>query len=350
MNRVAARTLAAAGAAALALPVLVSPAAAHGEDGEVFLDSAIAVDRARGTVTLPLLKGRHDGKVVWYVVTESSDEDDAERRGVNHSEKLTNALGTRAVQHGRWVNGGLDFDGTVDFAPVRRVEAGPEGFPPAVAEAGAVGDAEYSPLVSTDGRTVLNATQVANASGLHDAIVPGTFDTRARRVTLDTLNGFYEGNRVQYLHQDASVELVAALEGSTLAPNLDSAPGLASFDRDTSARAAIIPVVNGPRGIDNPQRQGLQSAILDGADPLNITQVVPGDNDYSPIWDVTPAMWTDEAISAGQRVRLTDHDDVADLFEDGVLTSGGTGPANDSLEGLRALPGISNCPVVVEFD
>ncbi len=334
--------------ATLALTSVASPAVAGGS--EVFLDSTIALDRRNGTVTLPLYQGRHDGAVVWYVVTESSDKGDAERRGVNHAEKLANALGTKAVQRARKINGILHFTGTVDFSPTRVVVPGPNLFPPTTARAGAVGDPDYSPLVTSDGRTVLNATQVANRSGLHDAIVPGGLDLAHRRVTLDTLNGFYEGKRVQYLHQEASVELVAALEGSTWAPNLDAAPGLASFDRDTSARAAIIPIVNGARGASNPQRQGLQSALGGEGDPLNITQVVPGDNDYTPIWDVTPAVWTQRAINAGQRVRLTDHDDVADLFKDGVLTSGGTGPANESLEGLRALPGISNCPVVIEFD
>jgi hypothetical protein len=72
--------------------------------------------------------------------------------------------------------------------------------------------------------------------------------------------------------------------------------------------------------------------------------------DYTPIWDVTPAVWSDKAISSGERTRLTDHDDVADLFDDGLLASAGAGPANASLEGLRALPGISNCPVVIDFD
>lgn len=340
------RTLVAAGATVLGLPMLVGPAEAGGD--EVFLDSAVAVDRREGTVTLPLLEGRHDGEVVWYVVTESSNKKDARRRGVSHAEKLSNALGTSAVQRGRWNRGRLTFTGTVDFSPERVVVPGPQGFPPAEARAGAVGDSDYSPLVTTDGRTVLNASQVENASGVHDAVVD--IDHRKKRVTLDTLNGFYEGNQVQYLHQEASVELVAALEGSTWTPNLDAAPGLASFDRDTSARAAIIPVVNGPLGRANPQRQGLQSAVLGQGDPLNITQVVPGDNDYSPIWDVTPAVWTDRAVQTGQRVRLRDHDDVADLVDDGLVTSGGAGPANESLEGLRALPGISNCPVVVEFD
>lgn len=101
---------------------------------------------------------------------------------------------------------------------------GPDFFLPAVAQAGAIGDADYSPLVTPDGRTVLNASQVANASGQHDAIVD--IDFARRRVTLDTLSGFYEGKQVHYLHQEASAEVVAALEGSTLAPNLDAAPGL----------------------------------------------------------------------------------------------------------------------------
>lgn len=340
------RTVTAVCGAALTLPLLILPAEA--DSAKVFLDSTIALDTRKGTITLPLFEGRHDGKPVWYVVTESSDKNDARRRGVNHAEKMTNALGTRAVQQSPMVNGLLNFTGTVDFSPKRIVEPGPTGFPPSRVKAGAVGDADYSPLVTPDGRTVLNASQVANDTGLHDAIV--SISLSARRVTLDTLNGFYEGSRVQYLHQEASVELVAALEGSTLAPNLDFAPGLASFDRDTSARAAIIPIVNGATGKNNPQRQGLQSAVLDGLDPLNITQVVPDDNDYTPVWDVSPAVWTQRAINQGQRVRLEDHDDVADLFQDGVLIGGGKGPANESLKGLPALPGISNCPVVIEFE
>ena len=122
-----------------------------------------------------------------------------------------------------------------------------------------------APLVTTNGRTVLNATQVANTSGVHDALV--RINYRTRTVTMDSLNGFYEDNRVQYLHQEASVELVAAIEGSTWAPNLDAAPGVGSNDRKTSARSAIIPIVNGPRGVNNPERQGLQSALLGQGDP-----------------------------------------------------------------------------------
>lgn len=338
------RTLA---AAVLVLPLLAAaPASASGSDARLFLDSTVAIDTARGTVTLPLQEGRHDGAPVWYVVTESSDGEDARRRGVSRSSVLANALGTRAVQSAPVRAGLLDFTGTVDFSPERVVVPGPDAFPPSRVQAGAVGDADYSPLVTTDGRIVLNASQVANASGRHDAIT--AIDFVRRTVTLDTLNGFHGGKRVQYLHQEASVELVAALEGSTLAPNLDAAPGLAEFGSD-SARAAIIPVVNGPRGVDNPRRQGLQSALSGEGDPLNVTQVGPNQGGYTPIWDVSPVVWTQAAIDSGQRVRLTDAGQVANLFDKGLLVSGGGGPANDSLKGVRALPGISNCPVVVEL-
>jgi len=64
---------------------------------------------------------------------------------------------------------------------------------------------------------------------------------------------------------------------------------------------------------------------------------------------VTPVVWTQAAIDAGERVRVTDEGDIANLFSKGLLTSAGSGPKNTSLKGLRPLPGISNCPVVIQF-
>jgi hypothetical protein len=55
----------------------------------------------------------------------------------------------------------LDFPGTVDFSHQHILEAGPTGFPPAAAQPGAVGDADYSPLIELPDGTVLNAPQVA---------------------------------------------------------------------------------------------------------------------------------------------------------------------------------------------
>ena len=335
---------------ALALPIAAltaGNASATTGDG-VFLDSAISVNRAEGQVKLPLFRGTHHGKAVWYILTESSNQKDAERRGVNHAPKLAQALGTRAVQKVRFTHNVVRFAGTVDFSPKRLVVPGPQGFPPARFRPGAVGDGRYSPLITRDGRTVRNASQVANASGLHDAVI--AINRRQRTVTLDTLNGFYEDERVQYLHQEGSVRLIAAIEGSTYAPNLNAAPRAGVTEPRSSARSAIIPIVNGPRGVNNPQRQGLESALLGQGDPRNITQTEPGDQDYSPMWDVTPAKWTAAAVRSGARHLVTDAEDVADLFEDGLLVSAAAGPRNQSLEGLRGLPGISNCPLILEFE
>lgn len=62
-----------------------------------------------------------------------------------------------------------------------------------------------------------------------------------------------------------------------------------------------------------------------------------------------PVVWTDEAIAAGRRERLTSDGEVRNAFRDGLVRSGGTGPANDSLGGLQAGPFISNCPIVARF-
>lgn len=281
-------------------------------------------------------------------MTESSDKDDTERRGVNWAPKLTHALGTTAVQQAQRVNGMLHFEGTVDFSPTRVVVPGPQGFPPDVAEPGAVGDADYSPYVTTGNGIVLNASQVANSSGLHDAITQINFSMR--RVTLSLFAGLYNGKDILYLRQEASIPLVAAVEGSTFAPNMNAAPGLASNDKDTSARSAIIPIVNGPRGVNNPERQGLESALLGQGDPLNVTQTLPEDNDYSPVWDIHLVVWTDAAIAAGEREQLSSESDIRNAVQKGLVVSGGAGPRNDSLEGLRAADAISNCPVVAILD
>jgi hypothetical protein len=128
------------------------------------------------------------------------------------------------------------------------------GFPPAQFQPGSVGVAADNPLFTLGDGIVRNGSHVANSTGLHDAIL--NIDRNAGRMTLDQFFGFYDDDVIVYLHQDASTRLVAAVEGSTFAPNLNAAPGLASDDVNTSAREAIIPIVNGPRGVNNPERFG----------------------------------------------------------------------------------------------
>jgi hypothetical protein len=88
------------------------------------------------------------------------------------------------------------------------------------------------------------------------------------------------------------------------------------------------------------------SAILGEGSPLNITRRHPGAEEYSPLWDVHPGVWTDGAIAAGERMLFDHHADVADAVQNGMILSGGLGPMNPDLGGLRAAGFIVNCPVM----
>ncbi len=57
--------------------------------GPVELLRAGEIDMEAGTVTLPLYRGQMaDGAPVWYVLTDTTDEANAEALGLNHSAKL----------------------------------------------------------------------------------------------------------------------------------------------------------------------------------------------------------------------------------------------------------------------
>jgi hypothetical protein len=315
------------------------------EDGTLLtLTSASELDVDAGTVTLPLEEGRGpDGEPVYYVVTDASDPEEAASRGVNSAPKLANALGTDAVQEVSLDGDTVVFASTPDFSPEISVTPGPDGFPPDAVTPGADGGEDYTPLITSDGEQVLNATQVMNDSGTHDAVAD--IDPDAGTVTLETLNGFANGQQVVYLRLDASADVVAALEQSVYAPALAAAPAAGS-DAETSALSPIIPVVNGVREADDPDQQGLQGAVLGGISPRNVQASVPGSPAYSPLWDITPAVWTDQAVADDARTLLTSSGEVVDLVESGDLTSGGEGPENPDLAGLRSAELISNCPTV----
>jgi hypothetical protein len=325
------------------------------------LPSALKIDVEHETVTLPLHEGRtSDGRVTWYIVTESSDQADATQRGVNYSNKLLNAVGTAAVQKGQYQDGRLVFEGTVNFGLTHVLVPGPDGFPPAQFAPGAAGDAKYSPLVqilpqqdpkrdktSAGKAVVLNAPQVANETGRSGSVVNIDYDHKT--VTLNMLGGWVDGQFTLYLHTDASSDLVAALENSTYTPNLNAAPGIGN-DEPPSSRAAIIPVVNGIRGDDNPMRQGLESSLLGEGDPFNVAQEQPGDPvHYTPIWDVSPVQWTDAAIAAGLRVQLHSQDAVRTQALAGNIVSALPGTPDTGLGGINASGSISNCPIMVVF-
>ncbi len=308
-------------------PVLATGASAEGS--KVFSRSARVAD---GNVTLPLHQGTGpDGAPTWYVVIEASNSAAGDRWGVVVVNKLTNS--GDGAQRGSIANGVLHFEGGVDFTPTLAVQGSPgTGFPPVVASPGSVGDAKYSPIVRLKGGTVLNAPQIGNATGWHDKVV--SVDLQSRRVTLALSAGFARDDSVLYLSTDASDSAVAALEGSTFTPRLAKAPS-AGDDSTKSARASLAAFLNGPTGVDNPQRQGVNSALLGEGAPLNVLAWAPGQGRYSPLWDVHLSVWADAADAQ----RVTRFADVEDFAEAGKVTGPGGAPwaANDV---------VVNCPII----
>ena len=317
------RLLAAIGATVVAVATfaVATPANADDKGRTIFVRSAI--EHSDGTVTLPLYRGISHDRPVWYVVLDASTSNAAATYGVNRSNKLANAKGTVAVQKVTSTDGVLNFPASVDFSPSRVVVPGPTGFPPAAARPGAVGEIGYSPLVELPDGTVLDAPQLANASGTADKIV--SIDTAGMTVTYRETNGFSRNNPVRYVSTDSSDPGAAAIEDVTYAPGLNAAP-FAGGDGTNSARASLAAFVNGQTGAANPNRQGLNSALLDGLDPLNNLAWNPSQGRYSPLWDVFPVAWTDAAIAAHRNTVQTAFADVAKLAEAGVVTGPGGAP------------------------
>ena len=316
----------------LLVPLIAAAAAPRGD--RLFIESARV---GRDSVSFPLYKGTSNGRDVYYILTDASDGDAADRYRINEADKLENARGTSAVMRGR-----LDderrivFPATVDFGPERVIVPDPDtGFPPLEARPGSVGEEGYSPLVELPDGTILNAPHVANDTGIHDHVVD--IDLRRMRVELALVEGFARDKPVLYISTDASDPVAAALESSTYAPAMNAAPGLGN-DGSDSSRASLAAITNGQTGLRNRNRQGLNSALMGEGDPLNMLAWLPNQGRYSPLWDVFLTTYVDDA-----RKRQEDFADIEDLAEDREVSAP---------DGARWGPSnfIVNCPIVKRVD
>ncbi|CAA9572125.1 MAG: hypothetical protein AVDCRST_MAG59-3647 [uncultured Thermomicrobiales bacterium] len=332
--------------------------------GPVELLRAAEVDLETFTFTLPLYRGEMaDGTAVWYILTDTTDEGNANALGLNHSPKLAYANVEGAVRTATLEKDlTLTFDqGSVDFAPERVIVAGPEEapFPPAVAEPGSVGDAQYSPLVRIEnaGGHIYNAPILAmgveaeelqgfckgapDLSMVHDRVVSICPDRAL--VTLKAVAGFSFARPVVYVSFEASDPMAATMEQSTFAPALANVQ--VGFDDGAfSAVERLFSFANGPTGVGNPQRQGFDSVLSgESTEPLNVFGGVPTIAlDYSPLWDMNLGVWTDEAIEKGYRSRLIDEFQILDIADQGFLT--GPDGADYGSSGI-----IINCPIVMRL-
>ncbi len=330
--------------------------------GPVQLLASGPLNTRNRTITLPLYRGymQGTGEVVWYIATDSTDEENAAALGLNFAAKLAFGATGRGVRNATLTGNGLMFErGRVDFSPERNVVAGPEPtpFPPVTAEPGSIGDQYYTPLtkIVNAGGHIYNLSVIAQGtpaidlrfadgtpdySKVHDSVA----DIRpfAGTVTLDLAPGFSFAKPVLYLSLETNLPLAAALEAATFAPGLEDIE-VGADDSLFSAVERIFGFTNGQRGCENPHRQGFEAAVTDGAAPFNVLGGIPTvATDYSPLWDLNLGEWTQEAIDAGYRARLIDEFQILSFVENGFVT--GPGGAEYGSTGI-----IINCPIVFRF-
>lgn len=233
--------------------------------GPVNLLKAGKVDEKAGTVQLPLHQGRmKDGKLVWYVLTDTTDKANADALGLNFSSKLCYANTGKACRTATLeTDATLVFDsGSVDFKPEHSVTpgGGAHAFPPKEAHPGSIGDKDYTPLVRIQnaGSHIYNAPIIAfnvdaakitfpngnvDHSIMHDKVIK--CDPENMTVTLKLSRGFSVGRPILYLSFDSNDMVGAALEASTYAPALSDLH-ISGDDSAFSPVERIFIFTNGP--------------------------------------------------------------------------------------------------------
>src|SRR5713226_3870988 len=364
-------------------------------------ESAIQVDLSKETVRLPLYRGKANGQTAWFVLLDASDAGLAHDLGVNYAPKLANlaigcpecvqtvTLESPTPQQNRFGQAVVDFQGAPDFSPTRIATPGPNGFPLATFQPGAIAGPGYSPFIRIAGSDVVyDAPIVATGEGPFDVdhhtntedrvlgihiagpSQPGQF--AESYVDMLFVKGFDAGQPIVYLSTDAGQPLTAVLERSTYVPALDSAAFNGGDDFLGSARERLFGFINGQTGADNPQAQGfvhlvrdghasedasagntaLIDALRNGGDLLNVFGDFPTLSDprhaqaYSPLWDAQLGLWTDKAIKQGLNTRQTDEVQVFNLAATHPDLITGINPATGQPAPYGATGVDINCAVI----
>ena len=369
------------------------------------LESAIQVDLSKETVRLPLYRGKANGQTVWYVLLDASDAGLAHDLGVNYAPKLANlaigcpecvqtvTLESPTPQQNRFGQAVVDFQGAPDFSPTRIAEPGPNGFPLATFQPGAVAGPGYSPFIRIAGSDVVyDAPIVATGEGPFDVdhhtntgdrvlgihIAPPSPPGQYLESWADLLfvKGFDAGQPIVYISTDAGQPLTAVLERSTYVPALDKAAYNGGDDFLGSARERLFGFINGQTGADNKNAQGfvhlvkdghasddasagnpaLIDALRNGGDLLNVFGDFPTLTDprhsraYSPLWDAQLGLWTDKAVQQGLNERQIDENVVFNLAATRPDLLTGVDPATGSPAPYGSVGVDINCAVIGFID
>jgi hypothetical protein len=369
-------------------------------------ESAIQVDLSNETVRLPLYKGiaykgTPNQETVWYVLLDASDAGLAHDLGLNYAPKLANIAinDPQAVQtvtlesptpdQNRFGQAIVDFQGAPDFSPTRIAEPGPNGFPLAKLQPGAVAGPGYSPFIKIAGSDVVYSAPIvatgdkpfdvvhhANTSdrvlGIHIAEPQPQGQYEDNWVDMLFVKGFDAGEPIVYISTDAGQPLTAVLERSTYVPALDQAAYNGGDDFLGSARERLFGFINGQTGADNKESQGfvhlvkdghasedasagntaLIDALRNGGDLLNVFGDFPTESDprhaqaYSPLWDAQLGLWTDKAVKAGLNTRQIDEVQVFNLAASRPDLLTGVDPATGQPAPYGSVGVDINCAVI----
>ena len=369
-------------------------------------ESAIQVDLSKETVRLPLYKGvaykgTPNQETVWYVLLDASDSGLAHDLGVNYAPKLANigigdpeavqtvTLESPSPDQNKFGQAVVDFKGAPDFGPTRIAQPGPNGFPLANFQPGAVAGPGYSPFIRVAGSDVVyNAPIVATGDGPFDVthhtntgdrvlgvhIAPPSPPGQYLESYADLLfvKGFDAGQPILYLSTDAGQPLTSVLERSTYVPALDKAAYNGGDDFLGSARERLFGFINGQTGADNKEAQGfvhlikdghasedasagntaLINALRNGGDLLNVFGDFPTLSDprhadaFSPLWDAQLGLWTDKAIKEGFNTRQIDEVQVFNLAATRPDLLTGINPATGQPAPYGATGVDINCAVI----
>ena len=365
-------------------------------------ESAIQVDLSNETVRLPLYKGEAYGKTAWFILLDASDAGLAHDLGVNFAPKLANiGIGCPACVQTVTIDNPtpaqnpfgpalVHFQGAPDFSPTRIAVPGPNGFPLASFQPGAVAGPGYSPFIRIAGSPVVyNAPIVATGDGPFDVvhhtntgdrvlgihIAPATSPSGQfleSYADLLFVKGFDAGQPIVYLSTDAGQPLTAVLERATYVSALDNAAYNGGDDFLGSARERLFGFINGQTGANNPQAQGfvhlvrdghasedasagntaLINALRNGGDLLNVFGDFPTLADprhaqaYSPLWDAQLGLWTQKAINAGLNTRQIDEVVVFNLAATRPDLLTGINPATGQPAPYGAAGVDINCAVI----
>ncbi len=365
------------------------------------VESAIQVDLSKETVRLPLYRGEANGQTVWFVLLDASDAGLAHDLGVNYAPKLANigisdpeavqtvTLDSPSPAQNKFGQAVVHFQGAPDFSPTRIAEPGPNGFPLANFQPGAVAGPGYSPFIRIPGSDVVySAPIVATGDGPFDVvhhtntgdrvlgvhIAPPSPSGQYLESSVDLLfvKGFDAGQPIIYISTDAGQPLTAVLERSTYVPALDKAAYNGGDDFLGSARERLFGFVNGQTGVDNKEAQGfvhlvkdghaaedasasntaLIDALRNGGDLLNVFGDFPTETDprhaqaYSPLWDAQLGAWTDKAVKAGLNTRQIDEVQVFNLAATRPDLLTGIDPATGNPAPYGATGVDINCAVI----